>query len=70
VPRGRPDLAGPIWSGRSPEASAEPPPQLLLLAEPTNNLGMPSAWQLRQALRSYPGTLIVASHDLPTGRMP
>jgi ATPase subunit of ABC transporter with duplicated ATPase domains len=44
---------------------AEPPPQLLLLDEPTNNLDMPSARQLSRALRSYPGALIVASHDLP-----
>ncbi len=44
---------------------AEPPPQLLLLDEPTNNLDMPSARQLGRALRSYPGALIVASHDLP-----
>ena len=44
---------------------AEPPPQLLLLDEPTNNLDLPSARQLGQALRSYPGALIVASHDLP-----
>jgi ATPase subunit of ABC transporter with duplicated ATPase domains len=44
---------------------AEPPPQLLLLDEPTNNLDMPSASQLGRALRTYPGALIVASHDLP-----
>ena len=44
---------------------AEPPPQLLLLDEPTNNLDLPSARLLGQALRSYPGALIVASHDLP-----
>jgi ATPase subunit of ABC transporter with duplicated ATPase domains len=44
---------------------AEPPPQLLLLDEPTNNLDLASVRQIEQALRSYRGALIVASHDLP-----
>jgi ATPase subunit of ABC transporter with duplicated ATPase domains len=44
---------------------AEPPPQLLLLDEPTNNLDMASVRQLSGALRSYPGALLVASHDVP-----
>jgi ATPase subunit of ABC transporter with duplicated ATPase domains len=44
---------------------AEPPPQLLLLDEPTNNLDLASVAQLTQALRSYRGALIVASHDVP-----
>jgi ATPase subunit of ABC transporter with duplicated ATPase domains len=44
---------------------AEPPPQLLLLDEPTNNLDMASVRQLSQALASYRGAMIVASHDLP-----
>jgi ATPase subunit of ABC transporter with duplicated ATPase domains len=44
---------------------AEPPPQLMLLDEPTNSLDMASVRQLSGALRSYPGALIVASHDVP-----
>ena len=44
---------------------AEPPPQLLLLDEPTNNLDLASVVQLTQALTSYRGALIVASHDVP-----
>jgi ATPase subunit of ABC transporter with duplicated ATPase domains len=43
---------------------AEPPPQLLLLDEPTNSLDMASARQLTQALDSYRGALVVASHDV------
>ncbi len=44
---------------------AEPPPQLLMLDEPTNNLDLASVAQLRDALASYNGALIIASHDLP-----
>lgn len=44
---------------------AEPPPQLLMLDEPTNNLDLSSVAQLTSALASYPGALLVASHDLP-----
>jgi ATPase subunit of ABC transporter with duplicated ATPase domains len=44
---------------------AEPPPQLLLLDEPTNSLDMASVRELSGALLSYPGALIVASHDVP-----
>ncbi|GAB2591032.1 ATP-binding cassette domain-containing protein [Kribbella endophytica] len=44
---------------------AEPPPQLLMLDEPTNNLDLASITQLRTALASYQGALLIASHDLP-----
>jgi len=44
---------------------AQPAPQLLLLDEPTNNLDMASVRQLSQALGSYRGAMLVASHDVP-----
>lgn len=44
---------------------AEPPPQLLMLDEPTNNLDLASVAQLQDALASYNGALLIASHDLP-----
>jgi ATPase subunit of ABC transporter with duplicated ATPase domains len=44
---------------------ADPPPQLLMLDEPTNNLDLASVDQLASALDSYAGALIVASHDVP-----
>jgi ATPase subunit of ABC transporter with duplicated ATPase domains len=44
---------------------AQPAPQLLLLDEPTNNLDMASVRQLSQALESYRGAIIIASHDVP-----
>jgi len=44
---------------------AQPAPQLLLLDEPTNNLDMASVRQLRQALESYRGAIVIASHDVP-----
>lgn len=44
---------------------AEPPPQLLMLDEPTNNLDLASITELQTALTSYQGALLIASHDLP-----
>jgi ATPase subunit of ABC transporter with duplicated ATPase domains len=44
---------------------AEPPPQLLILDEPTNNLDLDSVAQLTAALRAYRGALLVVSHDEP-----
>jgi ATPase subunit of ABC transporter with duplicated ATPase domains len=42
---------------------AEPPAQLLVLDEPTNNLDIASVEQLAQALDAYRGALFVVSHD-------
>ncbi|MFK0171957.1 ABC-F family ATP-binding cassette domain-containing protein [Streptomyces sp. NPDC090306] len=44
---------------------AEPPPQLLMLDEPTNSLDIPSVQRLTAALDSYRGALLVAGHDIP-----
>src|SRR5699024_10537875 len=40
-----------------------PAPQLLMLDEPTNTLDIESVEQLADALRGWPGALIVVSHD-------
>ena len=63
--------AGTLSGGQRFRASlaalllSEPAPQLLMLDEPTNNLDMASVRRLTDALESYEGALIVASHDVP-----
>lgn len=42
---------------------AEPPAQLLVLDEPTNNLDIASVEHLAEALDAYRGALLVVSHD-------
>ena len=42
---------------------ADPPPELLVLDEPTNDLDMPSVDRLVEALAGYRGALLVVSHD-------
>ena len=42
---------------------ADPPPQLLVLDEPTNDLDLTTVDQLVSALAAYRGSLLVVSHD-------
>jgi ATPase subunit of ABC transporter with duplicated ATPase domains len=44
---------------------AEPPPRLLVLDEPTNNLDLTSVGRLGEALSAYRGSLLIVSHDVP-----
>ncbi|MGJ9374271.1 ABC-F family ATP-binding cassette domain-containing protein [Nesterenkonia sp. CF4.4] len=43
---------------------AEPPAQMLILDEPTNNLDITSVEQLAEALGAYRGALLIVSHDV------
>jgi ATPase subunit of ABC transporter with duplicated ATPase domains len=61
--------AGTLSSGQRLRASlacvlgGERPPALLVLDEPTNHLDLDAVQALEQALNTYDGALLVASHD-------
>ncbi|SEK01002.1 MULTISPECIES: ABC-F family ATP-binding cassette domain-containing protein [unclassified Variovorax] len=48
-------LACALWGGQ--------PAEMLLLDEPTNHLDVASVLALEQALRGFPGVIVVVSHD-------
>lgn len=42
---------------------ADPPPEIIVLDEPTNNLDIDSVEQLVSALQQYKGAILIVSHD-------